>query len=83
MVDSTAIAVIEDFNAERPKSAVLKQPSTERPRCTPTSTLSAPSFYCTADDLLNGYRERPDCPVEVEHLTLQLVDPLCRIGAPA
>jgi hypothetical protein len=44
MVDSTAIAVIEGFSAERPKSAVLKQPSTERPRCTPTSTLSAPSF---------------------------------------
>ena len=54
MVDSTAIAVIEGFEAERPKSAVLKQPSTERPRCTPTSALSCTVVYCTADDLLPG-----------------------------
>ena len=44
MIDSTGIPVGKGFKAERPKSTVLKQPSTERPRCTPTSTLSAPSF---------------------------------------
>ena len=44
MVDSTANAVIKGFGAERPKSAVITTPSTRRPRCTPTSTLSAPPF---------------------------------------
>lgn len=44
MSDSTAWAVCEGFEAERPKSAVLKTPSTWRPRWTPTSTFSALRF---------------------------------------
>src|SRR5665647_1505132 len=44
MTDSTRSALSKESKAERPKPTVPKSPSAWRPRCTPTSTLSARSF---------------------------------------
>src|SRR5450756_158227 len=44
MIDSTRFALPKESKAERPKPTVLSTSSTERPRWTPTSTLSARSF---------------------------------------
>jgi hypothetical protein len=57
--------VAKGFEAARPKSTVLKQPSTERPRCTPTSTLSAPSFIARRTISCRRNLETPGTGIEL------------------